>query len=157
MPRMSDFAHWGVAISQAMGYSADDFLQAYGENIKSQNEEILEGHPVAAAVLEFMEDRKMWEGAPSELLEQLNNVAQEHKIDVKDKRWPKAAQVMTRRLNEVKANLIDTGISLSTGNRSGKRRTISLIKSEENTVTDNLLKPKLIGSFSWLERILGKE
>jgi len=44
IPRMADFALWGMAVSEAMGYGADTFLELYDRNIKKQNEEIIKGH-----------------------------------------------------------------------------------------------------------------
>jgi hypothetical protein len=52
LPRMADFALWGEAISQAMGYDPLEFLNAYYENIGRQNIEAIESlhlhhlHPV---------------------------------------------------------------------------------------------------------------
>ena len=91
----------------------------------------MQGHPVAAAVLALMDDRETWEGSPSELLADLNRVAEEQKIDTR-RPWPKAAHILTRRLNEVRPNLQDAGVSI-TGRHSGDR-SITIRRVPENSV-----------------------
>jgi len=48
--RMADFAAWGYAISEAMGYKGEKFLEIYNRNLNSQNEEVLTNSLVALAV-----------------------------------------------------------------------------------------------------------
>jgi len=114
LPRMADFAVWGEAISQALGYETNDFIQIYEENIKSKNEEVVRSHAVAAAVNEFMAKRDTWDGTATE--HNLERVATDLKLDMKDKSWPKAPKaphVLTRRLKEVISNLRDVGVNVS--------------------------------------------
>ena len=131
-PRMADFARWGCAITKALGRKAEDFQQAYDSNIEEQNAEVLTGHPVAAAVMAFMEKTEEWTGRPAELLTRLVEVADKEQIDVKAKLWPKGPQSLSRRLNEVKPNLGAVGIIITTGEHDGVRRAIRLYR--ENTV-----------------------
>jgi len=134
LPRMADFARWGCAISEALGYRQKDFLEAYGANIESQNEEVLLGHPVAAAVMALMDKHPEWKGTPSELLTKLEEVASQEKLDIKEKCWPKSPVTLTKRLNEVKTNLADAGVHIRQ-NRDGKARTIQVEKRSDSTVT----------------------
>jgi len=110
LPRMADFARWGCAIAQALGYQAEDFLAAYAGNLRQQNQEVLESHPVAAAMMGLMEDRDTWEGEPSALLEALEGVANRKRIITKGHGWPGAPHILTRRLRDVKANLQEAGV-----------------------------------------------
>jgi len=48
-PRMADFALWGCAIAEALGYPQQEFLAAYDQNAEARNDEVLQGSPVAAA------------------------------------------------------------------------------------------------------------
>ncbi len=137
LPRMADFARWGSAIAQALGYRQGDFLRAYNENIREQNAEVLEGHPVAAAVLALTEGGEAWEGTPSDLLTEFERVAVDRKINTKEKGWPKSGPWVTRRLNEVRPNLADVGITIDTG-KSGDRK-ITIRKGPQNTVHTALL------------------
>jgi len=112
LPRMADFAHWGGAIAQALGYSLDDFINAYRANIQSQNIEVLSSNPIAAALLAFMENRDSYEATPAELLDELAQESERMKIKTTTKSWPGAPQVFTRRLNELKSNLRQGGIEV---------------------------------------------
>lgn len=133
LPRMADFATWGCAIAQALGYDDTAFMQAYEGNRRAQNAEVLDGHPVAAAIMSLMEDQQAWDGEPSELLKQLESIAERERIDTRAKGWPGAAHVLTRRLKEVRSNLQEAGIDLEE-RRTGKKRGIRL-KRLENSVT----------------------
>jgi len=128
---MADFTRWGAAVSEALGFGASAFLQAYSENIGRQNEEALANHPVAAAIMALMAGRGEWIGSPSELLEVLEKVAETERINIKAKSWPKSANSLSRRLNEIKPTLEAAGVNIER-EKSGAR-TIALQRTE-NTV-----------------------
>ncbi len=134
LPRMADFALWGCAVASALGYSEEEFTQAYKDNSESRNEEALQASPVAAMVRELMDGRSEWEGTATTLLTKLEELAEEHRVNTKSALWPKAAHVLTRRLNEVIPNLAAVGIEIAS-RRDGKNRTITIQKGTENSVT----------------------
>jgi hypothetical protein len=113
LPRMADSALWGEAIARAMGHQKLEFLQAYYNNIGKQNIEAIENHPLGQAVAKFYEEeiqsesKESWEGQPARLLEQLEIVAQRHKISTNHKSWPKEVRWLTRRLNQIRSNLLE--------------------------------------------------
>ena len=138
LPRMADFARWGAAITQALGYRPEEFLSAYSANIVEQHEEAIQENPVAAAVRAFMEGRPDgWEGSMSELLESLSNVAKLEKIDTDAKLWPKAANALSRRLNEAKTNLAEVGIIFERmAAEKGKRMIVIRAMREDMTLNE---------------------
>ena len=113
LPRMADFALWGEAIARAMDYRDLEFIQAYYENIGKQNIEAIENHPLGQAVAKFYEEeindksKTSWEGQPAKLLEQLEIVAQRHRVNTNHKSWPKEVRWLTRRLNQIRSNLLE--------------------------------------------------
>ena len=137
LPRMADFTLWGCAVAEALGYSRDEFLAAYRTNVNRQNEEAINEHPVATTVCAFMENRPSWQGTSTELLSELEAIADSLKINTKHNLWPKGPQVLSRRLNEVKTNLDAVGIAVATGR--GTARTISIIRTgnTDGTVKDD--------------------
>jgi len=149
LPRMADFAVWGCAIAEAIGYTQQQFLDAYYRNISSQNEEILQDSLVATAILEFMSERDDWSGTPSQLLKELRAVAQNQEVDVdKEREFPKAANVLSRRLNALKTNLADEDIELKHGAENKKRmiylkrtgkKTGEIVESSNNNDIDDTL------------------
>ena len=152
LPRMADFAVWGEAIAVAMGYNPMEFVNAYNENIGRQNIEVLEANLLAQAIVKFVESwydegRKVcWEGSTKEALEQLNKIAQRHKIDTSIKAWPKAPNYLTRRLRPILSNLreglginivIDrqttssNGENYSDNNNNSRKKNTSTIRIEK--------------------------
>jgi hypothetical protein len=131
-PRMADFAKWGYAIAEATGFGGEDFLSAYEQNMNVQNEELLESDPVAQALESLMESRKRWEGTPYELYKQLGTEATHIEIDTSSmSNWPRAANALTRHLNEIKSNLIDAGITFHRASSlKGKRGRLFVITSK---------------------------
>jgi putative DNA primase/helicase len=67
-PRMADFARWSCAAAPALGWTAEQFLQAYNHNIQSANDLVLDASPVAQAVLQLLEHHGVWEGTATQLL-----------------------------------------------------------------------------------------
>jgi hypothetical protein len=134
LPRMADFALWGCAVARALGHSEDEFMTAFEGNAKARNEEALQASPVAAMVMELMDERSEWEGTPTELLAELETLAGEHRLSTKSSIWPKAAHVLSRRLNEVIPNLVAAGIGV-VSRRDGRHRTVTIRKRKENSVT----------------------
>jgi hypothetical protein len=111
-PRMADFAEYGELIARCMGYKEGEFTRAYFDNIKLQTEEVLESNQVAAAIMKLIEsaDSSVIEITPRDLLERLQKIAVDLKLDTRARTWPKAPNSLSRRLNEVKTNLREVGI-----------------------------------------------
>lgn len=133
LPRMADFAAWGAAVAEAIGIDSKDFMAAYWQNIGQINEGVLESHPLAAAIVALLQRKHEWKGAPGKLLEELENVATEERIDTKSKAWPKSSASLTRRLREIASNLAEAGIKIETGKDTGgiKGRYIHLFREEK--------------------------
>jgi hypothetical protein len=108
LPRMADFAMWGEAIAQAMGYKDLEFIHAYYDNIGKQNIEAIDNHPLGQAVARFIgEQQEFLKGSPLEILDQLEVFAHNTKIKTDHRLWPKAANSLTRRLNQIRSSLLE--------------------------------------------------
>lgn len=127
-PRMADFAHWGCAIAEALGFGQEAFLEAYYRNMEMANEETILDHPIAQAIAEFMCSQQAWEGTATELLEALEDIAIDLHINTKEKIWAKSASALTRRLNEIRSNLRDVGIQVDIPPQSGGKRKVFITK-----------------------------
>jgi hypothetical protein len=113
LPRMADFAEIAEAISRAMGYPENEFLEAYYKNIGLQTTEAIEANPIAVCITKFMHDKDSWTGSFGELLEELERAAQELKINTtRLEVWPKSPSIFSRRINEVVTNLRQVGIEV---------------------------------------------
>lgn len=109
--RMADFTIWGYAIAEAMGISGDTFLNAYLSNQDKANEEAISSNPVASSVMKLMAKCPSWVGSVESLLSELIGIATVNNINMKVKVWPRAPHVLTMRLNEIKSNLEQVGIT----------------------------------------------
>ncbi|MCP4006334.1 MAG: toprim domain-containing protein [bacterium] len=122
LPRMADFAVWGAAIAEALGHARSEFLEAYAANLDARHEEVLANSPVAMMVQELVAEDQRWEGTPSELLKRLGQLAEQYEVNTKHQSWPKAAHVLTLRLNELRTNLAAVGIRIDLGRTARSRR-----------------------------------
>lgn len=126
LPRMADFARFVTAAEQALGWDDGSFLHAYFTNRGSAHELALEADPVADALRGLVSDQTpVWEGRPTALLEKLGQIAGE--TATKQRNWPKAAHVLSNRLERLAPNLRAIGIEVDR-DRSGARRTIRVSK-----------------------------
>ena len=126
-PRMADFAFWGCAIAEALGYTQEQFLNAYKENSTKQTEMLLGDNIVATAIIHFMEDKDEWKGSSTKLLDLLGTQAFFENVDTREKYWPKGASILSRRLNELSTSLKQIGLSV-TLSTSGTERSIHILR-----------------------------
>ena len=130
LPRMADFAKWGAALAVALRYTEKEFLSALEQNGLIRNDEVINTNPVATAVLSLMDSRETWVGSPTEMLIELERVADKLRINRNNKAWPKAPHILSGRLNEIRPNLALAGISVLS-DRDGKGRSVMLVKDSD--------------------------
>jgi hypothetical protein len=131
--RMADFTAWGYAIAEALGIGGERFLEAYDYNYSQSNREVLESHPVAAAVVALMTTRREWSGSVASLFTALEQVASEVSINTLLKYWPKAPNILSMRLREIKSNLEEIGIRFDV-RHGGSSKIITLVNDHFNEV-----------------------
>lgn len=128
MPRMADFAAWGCAISEALGFTQEQFLKAYNKKIAQQDEEALAVSQEAQLVIALMQGEDEWSGTPQELLSTLKTIAANQGEHV-GRDFAEKPNVLTRRLNQVKTNLLAVGVDYS--QKTGGNRLISLKRMKQ--------------------------
>ena len=142
--RMADYTMWGIAIAIALGKDEEEFMEAYGSKVKGQVEEAAHSSPVATVLMDYMETvTKKWEGTPSQLYVALKNHAKDLGIPTRQKAWPRAPNVLVRRLNELTPSLKALGLNIETGIRTGQKgtrkvrintvSTVSTVSNDEET------------------------
>ncbi len=126
LPRMADFARWGYAIGEALGGLGDEFLAEYKLNQEERNIEILNTDIVATLIVAFMKDRKEWSGLVSQLYTELVELAPKYGVNPKQKEFPVLPNVLSRRLNNIRSNLKEAGITFDgTSTMQGKKLVIT--------------------------------
>ncbi len=160
LPRMADSAICGEAISQAMGYKENEFLNAYYNNIRFQNAEVIDSNPLAFAIKKLVEhildnriddasnsksdsNKTLFIGTPAELLSSLEEITVENKISTSSREWPKDHKWLVRRINLIKANLQqDLDISVSIERDSKNTSIIKIEKNVSNNFGENKMSPE---------------
>jgi hypothetical protein len=119
-PRLADWGYYAAGVYEAMGWSANRFLEDWGEVVEVQEQATLEGSPVAQAILLLMDQRSDdYEDTATNLYNELREAAISYGIDVKhDKAWPSSARSLWRRMKEVLPLLASRGIVARKGKRS---------------------------------------
>lgn len=150
-PRMADYAKYAASAAVALGYTADDFLSAYGENTGRQNQAAIESSPTAQVVIQFMSDKDYWEGLASELHDQLLQLATKLNLDIGGRDgFPKASNWLWRKITPIRPNLMALGIEprlkdtesgsliqLSKDDQNGSNTSSASIQSQNSTPDDN--------------------
>ena len=150
--RMADWEEYGEIIARCMGLEPFRFLDAYRANREKKIEVILEESPIAQAVVKLMVEEKLmevangngsgswirgfnqeliWRGSPSQFLAALKPIANyDLSIDTNNKQlWPKAPNVLMRRMAKIRKSLTDIGISINRGyNTQTRERSVEIVK-----------------------------
>jgi len=129
LPRMADFAHFGVAVEPALALPAGAFLAAYAGNRAEAHESALDASPIAGPLREIADEG--FDGTASELMNRLTALAGDK---VRPKEWPANASQLSRELGRLAQNLRHVGVEIEFI-RTGSRRRIVIRKGTENAVT----------------------
>jgi hypothetical protein len=126
LPRMADFALWGMACERAL-WPAGTFARAYETNRTAAIESVIDADPVVGYVREMMADRKMWTGTASDLLHAAAERANGDRISLKGTHLPRSPRLLAGRLRRAQTFLRALGIEIAFG-REGRagRRTICI-------------------------------
>ena len=71
-PRLADWAECAAAVYEGTGWGREQFLDDWSVIEETQNATTLEGSPVVAAIVKFMEVPTHYEGPAGDLLEKFN-------------------------------------------------------------------------------------
>lgn len=132
--RMSDFAQWGGALSEALGYAQDEFFKKYQESVDRKWQDTAEDSTFAKKISEFLDKRAgYWSGSPAELLSELNPSDDEKGI-------PKTAKWLSNELVRIAPVMRNVGIDIIKDKREGGtgRRIFVLKKCERKTCEDGV-------------------
>ena len=108
LPRLADFAKWGYAIAEALGKSGEQFLEDFSQNVKRQNESVVEKNVLCQAVLTLMAEGKPFLAKVGEAHATLKSIA---KMDAKDETFPKLPHNLRAELDRLRPSLLEHGIT----------------------------------------------
>jgi len=109
-PRMIDAAKWATAAEEGLGLASGSFIDSYRKNQRDMVAMSLDSSPFIAALLDMIQEKREWEGTPTELLLLLPAYARDEDT-VRSKAWPKSASWVTKFLKRYAPALrkIDVG------------------------------------------------
>jgi hypothetical protein len=142
LPRMADYALVGTKAAIALGYTSDDYLNAYSNNVKRQNDTVIEASPLAQTIIVFMQELSEWQGSSSILYGELFEIAERLNLYTKghdDDGFPKASTWLWRKMVPIRPNLLELGIRVNRSeNKSGSLIQLSkVIQNAANAATDS--------------------
>jgi hypothetical protein len=124
LPRMADFAVWGVALERTLGWQPGSFLAAYETALTRSSRLSIDGDPVAEALLTLAAARRSWSGRASELLAALKEHVDETAVCHR-RGWPENPQAFSGRLRRLAPALRRVGLRIempSDAARQGRDR-----------------------------------
>ncbi len=130
-PRLADWGTFAAAIYEAASEGAETFLTDWDSVVRTQHQAVVEGSPVALALLTFMDRREYWSGTASQLYDQLMSVVEGLKL-AHDRAWPRSAKGLGRRLGELQPVLKDLGLICDRDRTAGgdRDRIVTLKKGQ---------------------------
>lgn len=108
LPRLADFAKWGYAIAEALGKSGPQFLEDFSQNIKRQNESVVEKNVLCQTILRLMTDKQTFLKSVADTHNALKTIAGDNH---KDATFPKLSHHLRSCLDVLRSTLADHGIS----------------------------------------------
>jgi putative DNA primase/helicase len=121
--RLADFAKWIVAAAPGLGWSPDQFLQAYAGNRRDVADATFEADPVAVAIFNIIaaDFPTGWTGTPTELLVLLDAHVPERLKKLPT--WPSNAIALGKQMDRVAPLLRSKGLDFA----RGRDRIITLV------------------------------
>ena len=141
LSRMADFTEWGEAISRALGYEDMSFINAYLKNRNEQNIVAIEENIIGRLLVKFYEDyeernkgSQKFVGSPEEVYRELVSYAERNEISINSKQFPKAANILVKKLNAIISNLKEAyGIIVNISRDKGNNSVITISRRNSNS------------------------
>jgi hypothetical protein len=122
LPRLADFALWGVEIEGAFA-PAGSFLAAFAASQAAATDATVELNPVAAAVAAFMEGRAVWDGTTTQLWRELQARDQAEAKPTETRDWPREPVAFGIALTKAIPTLRKIDIGVMRDRATSRRRT----------------------------------
>ena len=137
MPRMADSARWIAACCPALGWTYQEWLNAYTDKQEEAEDTALENDVVGMALWTWwkVKKEKTWQGSASDLRSELLGFA------VDEKSYPRQVNVFSGRLRRLSPVLRKKGVTVeNTRTRSGRKITVKkvTISCDDVTMCDDL-------------------
>lgn len=144
LPRMADFALFGVACERALGWPPGIVLAAYERNRSETHMIALEGSPIVVPIEELLANLKEWKGTATDLLQELSCLASPELT--RRRGWPMSERQLGAQLARLAPNFRAVGLIIEkTREGHSRTRTITLRKSAiEGTLSGSSACPQVL-------------
>ena len=143
LPRLADFALWGVACETAYT-GAGAFMRALEAHAVEAVDHVVENDPIAVAIMAFMQDRVAWTGTSTALLIELTDHDRAEAQPSSWRNWPKDPPTFGKALANVRGTLRKSGIEVTVERQTDRKRTrlvelrhIDVPSTEQRTAPDS--------------------
>ena len=120
LPRMADYALFGIASEKALELKDGEFMKTFNESREQSRQIVIESSPVGEAIVRLMQNCLIWKGTTSELLNELENHTDP--ATYRSRYFPKASNGLSRQLTRLTPDLGALGILISEKNIHGTKR-----------------------------------
>lgn len=110
-PRMADFTLWGSCIAKALGYTQQQFLDAYYKNIKESVSEVAESDTTSNRIVDLIDRKGVWTGRMEELYQEIRS------DDYETGYFPRSASALSRHIKVIKPSLLELGYVIEQNGR----------------------------------------
>lgn len=124
LPRMADFALWGVAIESAH-WEKGTFMDAYAANIASAMADVLDVDDLGVAIIELMTSKPQWSGKATDLFETL--LQRQTPGLRRSRQFPTDPRHLSEQLNRINPVLRRRGIIIERVRAPTKDRTTTIM------------------------------
>jgi hypothetical protein len=127
LPRMADFARFGIAVEKAAGWPPGAFLKAYRANRETACDLTLEATLVAAPLRDFVMSQDAWTGTATELLDILTQRVDRRLTGKRE--WPRTPTALGGLLRRLAPTLRTVGVDV-VFHRGARHRIIHLEREQ---------------------------
>jgi hypothetical protein len=122
LPRMADYARWGVALDNGLNSPSETFLAEYHANRLNATASELEDSAIGTAILVAVSRVRRWVGTPAALYEALTEIV--GKKVAASAGWPKSPRSFSNELRRITPQLRLNGLSIDFERSHNGRRIV---------------------------------
>jgi len=127
LPRMADFAVWGMAAAPALGFTGEEFMADYRKAIDEKWRDAVEASPFASAIVDLVDFQGgSWSGTATQLYDAITPTD-----DLPNKSFPKNPRGVSARLTKQAAALRAVGVNIKRPDPAGKKKEKIIVLTKE--------------------------
>ena len=131
--RMADFALWGAACAEVLGFGAVRFEQALKRAMKSRAYDAINSSNAGRILLDYLKQNESFEGTATELLNALKKFRLDSDQYDDYERIANSPNGLSKKLRQLENSFLEIGIRIDFDTRSAEKRTITITTTNKAT------------------------